>query len=469
MLPSIPTNDIAYNLLHEGSLALERAEHVGMVIDVDYCQKQEKALERKIDYYKTKLRSTKVGHLWETIYTGKLNFNSDTQLKTILFDKLKLEPHKLTEKGNPSLDDESIEALSSQAEGVHYISKIRKYQKTKNTYIKGMLREQVGGILRPFFNFIPSTYRSSSSNINFQNIPKRDVEMMNMVRQAIYAHWGYRIFAIDFSGIEVRASEFYHKDPVMMEYILKPDANMHRDLAMQLFKLESLDKEHDEEKHLYNGGKNGFVFPQFYGDYYGNNAKSLWKWAKMHGHRVKNDDGIVLKDGTPLGTHLRNQGIKSYQKFEDHVKDVEDDFWNRRFRVYQKWKEDLTDFYNEKGYVETLTGFRTSGVLTRNQIINFPIQGTAFHLLLKTFIEMDKQLLKQGFKSRLMGQIHDEFLIALHPSELQGVVRMALRIIEKKLPKIWPWINTPMEVEAEICPVNRPWNEKKSFNLKQAV
>lgn len=458
----IPINDGAYQLLHEGALAFERAENFGIKIDVEYCKKQEKLLSRKMIKDETKLEQSEIGRKWKE-YKGRIAWSSDNELSTLLFKIMKLEPHKLTDKGNPSLDDESLEALGEKVQGLNLISSLRRNRKLKNTYISGLLREQVDGILRPFFQFNPTTYRSSSSHINFQNIPKRDKIMMQTIRNAIYAHDGFQILAADFGGIEVCTSEFYHHDPTMYKYIIDENSNMHRDLAIQIFMLDQLDKSVDGEKALYNGAKNGFVFPQFYGDYYGNNAASLWKWAGLSSHTIKPDSGVTLSNGTPIGEHLLNKKIRLYEQFERHIKGIEEDFWSNRFKIYAKWKEAWYKSYIDNGYVEMYTGFRSHGVLSKNQVINLPIQGTAFHLLLKSFILVDKKLKKRKMKSRLMGQIHDELLVAVWPPELKTVIKILKRTMQKELPLIWKWINTPLKVEMDLCPVDRPWSEREEL------
>ena len=93
----------------------------------------------------------------------------------------------------------------------------------------------------------------------------------------------------------------------------------------------------------------------------------------------------------------------------------EDDFWNRRFKVYNRWKDKWWEGYQKNGYVSMYTGFRCSGIMRRNECINIPIQGSAFHCLLWSFIQVDKISREQNWKSRLIGQIHDAMVLDVHP------------------------------------------------------
>jgi hypothetical protein len=43
-------------------------------------------------------------------------------------------------------------------------------------------------------------------------------------------------------------------------------------------------------------------------------------------------------------------------------------FWEKRFKVYAKWKETWWCEYQQKGYVDSLTGFRFSGVMKKNDV-----------------------------------------------------------------------------------------------------
>ena len=70
----------AYKLIHEGALALGRAERQGMRIDVRYCEKKQAQLVRKIERYQKVLMDSKFYWTWKKIYGEKVNINSNHQL-----------------------------------------------------------------------------------------------------------------------------------------------------------------------------------------------------------------------------------------------------------------------------------------------------------------------------------------------------------------------------------------------------
>ena len=144
-----------------------------------------------------------------------------------------------------------------------------------------------------FHNFIANEIcvHNSSSMPNFQNYPVRDEQLKTIIRKAIIPRKGGQLLEIDYSGIEVRISVCVHKDPKMLEYINNPTTDMHRDMAMELFLLE----EEEVSKESRYCSKNGFVFPQFYGDYYESCAKSIWQTVDKVKAVVKGSDLSLKK------------------------------------------------------------------------------------------------------------------------------------------------------------------------------
>lgn len=456
-----PKTKEAYNLLHEGTLAFARAEQAGMRIDVDYCKRKNTLLTKKINRLEKEILDSKLGKHWQHSTKSKINLNSNYQLAHFLYNVKKIKPAKTTTSGKGSVDDEALSGLNLPE--LNKLLEYRKLRKVRDTYLDAFMREQVNGYIHPFFNLhLVRTFRSSSDRPNFQNIPKRDKEAMQICRQAIYARPKHQLLSVDFSGIEVRIAAIYTQDEKLIYDTLHGD--MHKDMAVELYMLDSLDKHHDGEKNLRQGGKNGFVFPQFYGDYYGNCAPNLLKWAEM----------ATLKDGTPALVHLSNKGlvkldkkgkVKNYDKFTDHVKHVEDMFWNERYKTYNKWKDSTWKRYQRTGYIDMFTGFRCSGIMNKKDVNNYPFQGTAFHCLLKTFIEVDKIQQKEKWDSRLVCQIHDELTLDTHPDELKYVAQTAERVSTKGLPEIWPWINIELEVEADVTGIDKSWAEKEFYEI----
>jgi len=465
-----PINKKAYQLLHQGTLALSELENNGIKIDTKYCTEAERRLNLKIANLEKVTEKLPEVKKWKNIYRAKYNLQSNSQLGDILFNIYNYEPSKWTKpkkegsKPQPSVDDEALKKLDITL--TRNILKLRKWKKTSSTYLNAFTRETVDGILHPFFGLvIPRSYRGQSDHPNFQNIPIRDPEVGRIVRRAIIPYPGQILVERDYKGVEVSVSACYHQDQTFLHDITKGD--MHRDAAMRCFKLpKSFLKLNWGEKSLKNiryMGKNMWVFPQFYGDYYGNCAESMWDHVK--------DPNYSLPDGTLLKDHLKSVGIKNYDQFENHLKHTEDWFWNEKYKTYTAWKRKrLTEYYRD-GYFDMLTGFRCSGVLLdKNQILNYPIQGSSFHCLLWSLIQLINDLFKKyKMKSRIIAQIHDCVLSSEHPSEVKQIDEISQEIMTKKLIQHWPWITAPMRVETESTDINESWYYKSEEKYKNYV
>lgn len=457
-----PNTHEAYRLMHEGTLALARAERQGMRIDTEYVSVKKAHLNRQIERLEKQFKGTKFYRHWDHATRRMPNIYSNAQLANFLYKVKKIKPPKETVSGQGATDEEALMSLGIPE--LETLIRIRKLRKIRDTYLEGFEKEEVNGFIHPSFNLhLVRTFRSSSDRPNFQNIPKRDYESMQAVRKALYPRRGHQLLELDYSGLEVRIASCYHEDPVMLEYI-RTGYDMHSDMAEQLFKIDDFDKSKKQHAVLRSATKNGFVFPQFYGDYYGNCAEYLaCNWGKLPKGNFLYNHGIPVESDRTLGKHLIGKGIHNYKMFEDHVKKTEQDFWGVRFKEYAKWKDRWWKEYQKRGYIEMKTGFTCSGLMGRNDCINYPVQGAAFHCLLWSFIELDRIMQIEKWDTKLIGQIHDAIILDVHPDELSHVIEVSRRVTTKELPKAWPWIIVPLEVDFELCPVDGSWAEKKSY------
>ena len=453
----------AYDLLHDGILALQRAESVGLRLDLDYCERKNRSLTKQIMYLEKKFAESELGVLWKRTHRGNTNHGSGDQLAHLLYKVMKIKSTKLTTGGSRGSTDEDTLKKLGIPELDHFL-KVSKLKKLRDTYLGSFLREQVDGVIHPNFNLhLVKTFRPSTDHPNFANVPKRDYESMKLCRGAIFPRIGHQFLSGDFSGIEVKMACCYAEDPRLIKDVNAGD--MHLDMAVEIFKLDGLDKGHKGEGRLRQGAKNGFVFPQFYGDYWGNNVPSLLEWAKES----------TLKNGKTAWEHLQNKklivldkngNIKNKAAFEKHVQQVEDNFWNVRYKVYSRWKKKWWAQYQKRGYIEMFTGFRCGGaVMRQNECNNAAFQGSAFHCLLWTIIELDRIQQYRGWDSRIVNQVYDEIMVDAAPAETKKVARQIVKTATKDLPEHWPWIIVPLGIDIESGGVDEAWNAKNESEL----
>lgn len=108
------------------------------------------------------------------------------------------------------------------------------------------------------------------------------------------------------------------------------------------------------------------------------------------------------------------------------------------------------------------TGFKVSGVLAKNQVINYPVQGSAFHCLLWSLIQMVKRL--KDWRSKVIGEIHDSMLLDVHPDEISDVIALAQQICTVDLLKTWSWITVPLRIEIASSQIDGHWAEMKAIS-----
>jgi DNA polymerase-1 len=450
----------AYQLLHHGTLCLSKIERNGIAIDEAYLQSAIHDASKKIAAKEAQMQSSKFGKDWRRRFGDKTKFGSSQQLAVMLRSR----GHHLdnTEAGNAKTDAATLSNIDEPF--IKDLLECERLKKVRDTFLTGIQREVVNGFAHVMYSLSTAiTYRSASSQFNFQNLPIRDEEQSELVRKCfIPRKKKRRLIEVDYGGIEVKIAACYHKDPTMLKYCKDPRNNMHTDSAAQLFgiPIDEVDKD------TRYGAKNMFVFPQFYGDYYINCARSLWEWMEKK--------QLATKSGVSLKKILRKQGIKELGAcdsqedpvpgtFEHHVKLTERHFWNKRFPVYRDWKKSWFSAYQRNGYFETKTGFVIHGDFGRNDVINYPVQGSAFHCLLLALILLQTQIEKRGMKTLLVGQIHDSIIADVPEDETDDYIELVLDIMTRRVPQIWKWIIVPLEAEVEICPLGMSWFTKEKL------
>lgn len=461
-----PITKEAYRLFHDGSLAFAQMEANGLRIDVDYLTKTITRMEKKIVSLEEVMKQDQVYKSWKKEYGSKTNMGSDEQLAHIVYDVLGFECKQFTEKSKKrSVDKNALARIDHPF--VQNRLKLEKDKHAVTTYLKGILKETVDGYLHPSFNLhTVRTFRSSSSDPNAQNMPIRDPEYGEMIRRCFIARNGHVFGEGDLKGIEVSISCCYHKDPNLIKYVKDPTTDMHRDTAMELF---MLDKEQVNKRTTRDSAKNQFVFPEFYGSMYFQCAPAIWEAMETRNFCV-GESGISIRE------HLKSKGIKKLGDcdpkgtpkkgtFVYHVKEVQDSFWKRRFRVYSNWKEQRWQEYRRDGGFNYLTGFRSEGIFSRNDVSNHPVQGAAFHVDLLAIILLQRWLNKHKMKSLIVGEIHDSLLLDLHEKEMDDVLVKLLHIIEVEIPKKWQWVNVPLRAEIEVSPRGGSWWSKAPYHI----
>lgn len=338
---------------------------------------------------------------------GPFNINSPKQLAEILFGKLGLRVVKRTKTG-ASTDVEVLQELSESHPLPKEILKYRELSKLKSTYVDALplLADPGTGRVHTSFNqTVTATGRLSSSEPNLQNIPVRTAEGRKIRRAFVAGGEGMTLVSADYSQIELRILAHLSEDENLIR-AFHEGADIHRYTASLICGVPM--------DHVTDSMRSSAKTVNF-GVLYGMGAFSLAK-------------------GLRLSVEAAKDFIKSYFDRYPKVKGYLDG-------TMEKARRD--------GYVETLFKRRRyipdivskdprARSFAERTAINAPIQGTASDVIKIAMLRIDERLRADGYRSRMVLQVHDELLFETPRRELDrlvGMVRAQMQgAVELKVP-----------------------------------
>ena len=342
-----------------------------------------------IDYGKN--LDGKIQELTKDIYWlagEEFNINSPKQLSYILFEKLGLKGGKKTKTGWSTSAD-ILEKLKDKDEIVGKVLEYRSFTKLKSTYAEGLLGvlQADDRIYSTFNQTITTTGRISSTEPNLQNIPVR-IELGRQLRKVFVPKKDCVYIDADYSQIELRVLAHLSGDEILIN-AFKESQDIHTITASQVFNVPF-----DEVTPLQRRNAKAVNF----GIIYGIGAFSL-----------SQDLGITKKEA--------DNYIASY------------------FEKYPKIKafiDSCVDFAKENGYGITMFNRRryipeinSSNFIQRSfgerVAMNMPVQGTAADIIKIAMVKVYNRMKKEGLKSQLVLQVHDELLIEAYKDEEERV------------------------------------------------
>jgi len=411
------------------------------------------------------------------------NIRSPKQIAEFLFDHCKLPVIKKTTKGSPSVDSSVLihYAEKENNEFCKLLLQYRRLEKVQNPYLAEMYRwsqwhehrQFLGHFVHPdlWLNVV-ETYRSSCSALNLQNIPHHgniyeldsNSISWNILRK-VFTRIGppFILAEIDYEGAEVKTVANISQDQQLIED-LNNKLDMHsfwtNDIFGWKYEFKEIKAKYYEERHIV---KNNWTFANIYKASSKSIADAFRKFD-VYKKFVQQKYNEIGKKSTPFHNF--------YEQYSyDHIADCQKRFFDR-YSGLAEWQEDIIKFYYDNGYVESPLGFRRNYPLTSNEIVNFPIQATSFHILLDACIRVNKELQHKKWKSYLIGQIHDSLFCMVYSPEIFEFKEMVDEImINHTLP-----INKDAELGTEWNfgyswenMRDVPWNENYSNKLKEML
>jgi hypothetical protein len=170
---------------------------------------------------------------------GEFNPASPDQIRAYMeHTGVKGKPGKKSKTGKPSTDENTLKRLASKDEFYGKLLDFRKVEKLRGTYVASNLgRLDEDSRVHPKFLHNPSTWRLSSVDPNWQNIPIRDIEEEDGIargfRKTVVASPGCMLVEADFSSIEAVETGWFCDDP---DYIRLARYGIHSYLTSHMVK-----------------------------------------------------------------------------------------------------------------------------------------------------------------------------------------------------------------------------------------
>ncbi|MDA8236509.1 MAG: DNA polymerase I [Chloroflexi bacterium] len=372
---------------------------------------------------------TELARLEAEIYADvghEFNLGSPKQLEQVLFHELNLPKGRRTKTGY-STDATVLEELRPAHPAVGKLLDWRLYAKLRSTYVQalpGLLADD-GRLHTTFHQAVAATGRLSSSDPNLQNIPIR-TDLGRRIRRAFVAgDPGLVLVSADYSQIELRILAHVSGD-AHLRAAFAEGKDIHRESAALVLRKDPADVTADE--------------------------RSKAKMVNFGIAYGMSDFGLATRANIPRAEARA--------------------FIDRYFAEYSGisyYMLHIKETARAQGYVTTLLGRRREIPELRSSnrslvaagermAINMPIQGTAADIMKIAMIRVAARLRAEGFRARLLLQVHDELLLEVPRDEVERIVPVLRETMEGALALDVPLtvdVKTGADWEA-MTPLPRP-------------
>jgi len=370
------------------SVVLQKIERNGVLIDADILARQSNELGK---------RMLEIEQQAYELAGQPFNLNSPKQLGEILFEKLQLPVVKKTPSGTPSTDEEVLQKLAEDYPLPKILLDYRGLAKLKSTYtdkLPKMVDPTTGRVHTNYAQAVAVTGRLASNDPNLQNIPIRTAEGRR-IREAFIAPAGSTIVSADYSQIELRIMAHISEDANMLKAFAEGE-DIHRATASEIFGVSLGDVTSEQRRYA----------------------------------KVINFGLIYGMSAFGLAGNLGIERAAAQMYIEKYF---------QRFSSVKQYMDNTRLEAKSQGYVETVFGRRlwlpeiNSPNGPRRQgaeraAINAPMQGTAADLIKLAMIAVQGWLERDGLKSKLIMQVHDELVMEVPDDELA--------VVREKLPEL---------------------------------
>ena len=355
----------------------------------------------------SKVLTERMKHIERNIYElagHEFNIASPKQVGEVLFGEMKIvEKPKKTKTGQYVTSEEVLQQLRSKAPIVADILEHRGLKKLLGTYVDALpklINPRTGHIHTSFNQAVTATGRLSSSDPNLQNIPVRG-EDGKEIRKCFIPESGELFFSADYSQIELRVMAHLSGDKNMIE-AFREGYDIHAATAARIYKEKIEDVSRDQRTKAKRAN---------FGIIYGITVFGLAERLE-----ISRDEAKQLIDGY-------------FETFPD----------------VHAYMEKAKELAREHGYAETffhrrryLPDITSHNATVRNfaerNAINAPIQGSAADIIKIAMVKIYERFRKEGIRSRMILQVHDELNFSVIPEEKEKVERIVLEEMQNAYP-----------------------------------
>ena len=343
----------------------------------------------------------------------EFNISSPKQVGDILFGKLQImDKPKKTKTGQYVTSEEVLQSLESKSPIVRNILNYRGMKKLLSTYIDALpklINPRTGHIHTSFNQALTATGRLSSSDPNLQNIPVRTDDGKE-IRKCFIPEDGCLFFSADYSQIELRIMAHLSEDENMME-AFREGHDIHRATAAKIWHVD-IDKVTDAQRKKAKQANFGIIY-------------GITTYGLAQRMDIQNSEAKELIEGY-FRTFPKVQAYMEHAKEEARAKGYAETLFHRR--------RYLADINSRNA---TVRGF------AERNAINAPIQGTEADIIKVAMVRIWERFKKEGIRSKMILQVHDELNFSVYPEEREQVERIVIEEMQNAYP-----LNVPLTADA---------------------
>ena len=386
-LKEADVEDLFYNIEMPLVPVLAEMEMNGVLLDTNALAETSKVFTDRMTQIEKNIYEL-AGH--------QFNIASPKQVGEVLFGEMKIvdKPQK-TKTGQYVTSEEVLQQLRSKAPIVDHILEHRGLKKLLGTYVDALpklINPHTGHIHTSFNQAVTATGRLSSSDPNLQNIPVRG-EDGKEIRKCFIPEPGCLFFSADYSQIELRVMAHLSGDKNMIE-AFREGYDIHAATAARIYKEDINEVTRDQRTKAKRAN---------FGIIYGITVFGLAERLE-----ISRDEAKQLIDGY----------FETFPQVHDYMEKA------KQLAREHGYAE---TFFHRRRYLPDITSHNaTVRNFAERNAINAPIQGSAADIIKIAMIRIYERFRREGIKSKMILQVHDELNFSVLPEEKEQVEKIVL-------------------------------------------